>query len=206
MSDTSARAGVASGVAAGLAEEHEGAASSSYGLWCVDVPVARWVSALRDARDSHRLTYFDWLCGVDEVEAGVAIVAHLLDPASGVHLLVRTRLRPDRPSVGSVVGLWAGAAWHERETAEMYGVQFEGHPNPAPLLLPAAFDGHPLRKDFVLASRVARDWPGAVEPGEHAAAQRRARRAARPPGVPDPAGWGPAADRRSGPERTGPAR
>ena len=62
------------------------------------------------------------------------------------------------------------------------------------LLLPEEFEGHPLRKDFVLASRVAKAWPGAKEPGEsdrdrqgHAPARRRAR----PPGSPEPEQWGP---------------
>ena len=67
-----------------------------------------------------------------------------------------------------------------------------------PLLLPDGFAGHPLRKDFVLASRVAKEWPGAKEPGEsHTGATRRRMR---PPGVPDD--WGPAATGR-GADRPG---
>jgi NADH-quinone oxidoreductase subunit C len=72
----------------------------------------------------------------------------------------------------------------------MFGLVFDGHPHPAPLLLPDGFAGHPLRKDFVLASRVAKEWPGAKEPGEsHTGATRRRMR---PPGVPDD--WGPATE------------
>ena len=48
----------------------------------------------------------------------------------------------------------------------MFGVGFAGHPGLTPLLLPDGFDGHPLRKEFVLASRVVKEWPGAREPGE----------------------------------------
>ena len=48
----------------------------------------------------------------------------------------------------------------------MFGIDFPGHPNLVPLLLPPEFEGHPLRKDFVLAARVAKPWPGAIEPGE----------------------------------------
>ena len=47
----------------------------------------------------------------------------------------------------------------------LFGIAFEGH-DTAPLLLPASFEGHPLRKDFVLAAREARPWPGAKDPGE----------------------------------------
>ena len=48
----------------------------------------------------------------------------------------------------------------------MFGVYFDGHPKLIPLLLPDGFEGTPLRKDFVLASRVAKQWPGEVDPGE----------------------------------------
>ncbi len=83
----------------------------------------------------------------------------------------------------------------------MFGLLFDGHPNLVPLLLPDGFTGHPLRKDFVLASRVAKEWPGAKEPGEsHTGATRRRMR---PPGVPDD--WGPeaAAAPRESPARPG---
>ena len=89
--------------------------------------------------------------------------------------------------VSSAVGVYRGANWHERETYEMFGVVFEGHPDLRPLPLPDGFEGHPLRKDFVLAARVAKVWPGAKEPGEsgHGAPSRRKMA---PPGV--PADWG----------------
>jgi NADH-quinone oxidoreductase subunit C len=70
----------------------------------------------------------------------------------------------------------------------MFGILFEGHPNLVPLLLPDGFQGHPLRKDFVLAARVAKPWPGAKEPGESGQGAP-SRRRVRPPGVPED--WGP---------------
>jgi NADH-quinone oxidoreductase subunit C len=95
-----------------------------------------------------------------------------------------------------VAEVFAGARWHERETHEMFGIDFTADGSVLDLetlLLPDEFEGHPLRKEFVLASRVAKPWPGAKEPGEsdaHAAGPRTRRRA-RPPGVPDPDEWGP---------------
>jgi NADH-quinone oxidoreductase subunit C len=80
----------------------------------------------------------------------------------------------------------------------MFGIGFDGHPGLAPLLLPDGFEGTPLRKEFVLASRVAKDWPGRKEPGESDAERRTGtgatpgrRRAVMPPGVPAPGAWGP---------------
>lgn len=179
-------------VAAALASALDGRAGQSYGLWCVDVPVVGWLHAVRTARDEHRLAYLDWLGGVDEGDGGFSIVVHILDPDTTTHLLLRTQIPRDDPRLASITTLHRGARWHERETAEMYGVSFDGHPDPLPLLLPEGFQGHPLRKDFVLAARVVKAWPGAKEPGESDATAAPGRRRVRPPGVPAPGEWGPA--------------
>ncbi len=136
-------------------------------------------------------TYFDWLSAVDE-EDGLRLVVHLLRPDPWDHLIVATFIEPGQ-AAQSVADVFAGAAWHERETHEMFGLSFadkDGHSGeqPEPLLLPDGFEGHPLRKDFVLASRVVKPWPGAKEPGEsdHDLKGRSpGRRRVKPPGVPD---------------------
>ncbi|MFH0242896.1 NADH-quinone oxidoreductase subunit C [Streptomyces sp. HK10] len=170
----------------------EGAsAAEAYGLLTVDVPAARWTEALTTARDGLGCTFFDWLSAVDEPGEGFRICAHLAALGTPVRrLLLRTTVPHEAPELPTATGVYAGAAWHERETYEMFGVSFTGHPNPAPLLLPDGFEGHPLRKDFVLAARVAKAWPGAKEPGEPAEGGPR-RRQTLPPGVPDPNEWGP---------------
>ncbi|CAL9496020.1 NAD(P)H-quinone oxidoreductase subunit J, chloroplastic [Streptomyces sp. enrichment culture] len=170
----------------------EGAsAAEAYGLLTADVPAARWTEALTTARDELGCTFFDWLSAVDEPGEGFRICAHLAALGTPVRrLLLRTTVPHGSPELPTATGVYAGAAWHERETHEMFGVSFTGHPNPAPLLLPDGFEGHPLRKDFVLAARVAKAWPGAKEPGEPAEGGPR-RRQTLPPGVPDPNEWGP---------------
>jgi NADH-quinone oxidoreductase subunit C len=70
----------------------------------------------------------------------------------------------------------------------MFGIDVAGHPHLVTLLLSNEFEGHPLRKEFVLASRVVKPWPGAKEPGGGG----RARQPVRPLGVPAPDQWGPA--------------
>jgi NADH-quinone oxidoreductase subunit C len=73
-------------------------------------------------------------------------------------------------TMDSWVRVFAGADWHERETWEMYGINFEGHPGLRHIYLPTDFEGHPLRKDFPLLARVVKPWPGIVDvepmPGE----------------------------------------
>ncbi|MFE9386082.1 NADH-quinone oxidoreductase subunit C [Streptomyces sp. NPDC007025] len=179
------------------AEELFGAgatAEDAYGLLTADVPADAWIPALTAARDELGCTYFDWLSAVDEPGTGIRVCAHLVAlPVAGRgvrRLVLRTTLPHQAPALPTATGVYAGAAWHERETREMFGIDFPGHPHLVPLLLPDSFEGHPLRKDFVLAARVAKAWPGAKEPGEsgHGGPKRRQML---PPGVPDPNEWGP---------------
>jgi NADH-quinone oxidoreductase subunit C len=156
----------------------------------VDLPAARWRAAVQAARDSLGCDFFDWLSAVDELDDGFGIVAHLWSIHHRHGLLLRARVPREEPVVESVIDLFPGAAWHERETHEMFGVTFARHPDLRPLLLPPGFEGNPLRKEFVLASRVAKAWPGAKEPGESEAGTAK-RAPMRPPGVPDPNEWGP---------------
>ena len=169
-----------------------------YGPITVDVPADRWVEGVSLARDGLDCSFFDWLSAVDELEDGFRIVCHVADhrPRGVEHLLVRTLVPREPATVASLGEVYAGARWHERETHEMFGIDFtlDGAVlELETLLLPDEFEGHPLRKEFVLASRVAKPWPGAKEPGEsdHGAGAPPARRKARPPGVPTPEEWGP---------------
>jgi NADH:ubiquinone oxidoreductase subunit C len=170
-----------------------------FGPVAVDVPADQWVAAVTLARDVLGCTFFDFLSAVDELEDGFRIVCHLAGhrPGGVDHVVVRTLVPRTEPVVASVAEVFAGARWHERETHEMFGIGFTANGSELELetlLLPDEFEGHPLRKEFVLASRVAKPWPGAKEPGESDAAHgppARTRRRARPPGVPEPEEWGP---------------
>ena len=160
-----------------------------------DVPPGSWVQELTTARDEQGFTYFDFLTAVDQLDAaedpGFDVVVHLWSMDRREHLLLRTRVPADAPSLATATAVFAGASWHERETFEMFGIDFAGHPHLVPLLLPDGFEGHPLRKSFVLAARAAKAWPGAKEPGESDEGAAPSRRKTRPPGVPDPEVWGP---------------
>ena len=77
---------------------------------------------------------------------------------------------PDGGIVDSWSTVYAGANWHERETHEMFGIRFAGHPDLRNMYLPTGFEGHPMRKDFPLLARIVKPWPGIVDveplPGE----------------------------------------
>jgi NADH-quinone oxidoreductase subunit C len=93
-------------------------------------------------------------------------------------LVLKVDVDEQAPMVESWVPVYAGADWHERECWEMYGFAFAGHPALRHLYLPSEFEGHPLRKDFPLLSRVVKPWPGLVDvepmPGDDAEAEGEA--------------------------------
>lgn len=166
----------------------------------IDCEPTGWLPTLAGLREDG-YAFFDFLTAVDEGEEGFGVLAHLYRFTSGApaEVFVRTGLEPGR-SLLTVTGLWRGAAWHERETFEMFGIVFDGFDDGTgfglrPLLLPDGFEGNPLRKDFVLTARASKPWPGAKDPSDATEAQevrpgRAPRRKTLPPGVP-PGSWGP---------------
>ena len=165
---------------------------------------AEWVDAV-EAAVAEGFTFFEWLACVDEIGRPgpdgevlrVVLVLRSLTAAGTPTRRLSVDLPRERPELATLGHLFAGARWHERESAEMFGVDFVGG-DPRRLLLAPEFEGTPMRKDEVLGARAAVPWPGAKEPGESAASPSRRRMA--PPGVADPAVWGdrdpaaPAAD------------
>ncbi|NHW87570.1 NADH-quinone oxidoreductase subunit C, partial [Escherichia coli] len=89
------------------------------------------------ARDDSELAfdYFDWLSAVDELVDGFDVVAHLWSTPHRHGVLLRARVPRQAPTVDSVVAVYPGADWHERETHEMFGIGFAGHADLRPLLL-----------------------------------------------------------------------
>ncbi len=132
------------------------------------------------------LTYLDLLTGIDRGE-GVEVLVRVVDPAHVVEPaaveLVTTLVPTADPRLPSLASVYPAASWHERETAEMFGIVFDGHPDPRPLLRRTMLGAPPLLKSTVLAARVVTPWPGASEPETG----RRSSRRHQPPGVPE--GW-----------------
>lgn len=81
------------------------------------------------------------------------VVYHLLSPTKNIRVRVKIQTDEDTP-VASIIGVFPGADWFERETYDLYGVLFTGHPDMRRILTDYGFDGHPLRKDFPLTGFV----------------------------------------------------
>ena len=136
-----------------------------FGHPVVTVAVERYRELMTFLRDEPDLAcdYCDFTTGVDRGEEGVEIVTHVFSTTHRHNVRVKVILLADRLICPTISDVYPTANWHERETMEMFGVMFEEHPMPVKLLLPEPFEGHPMRKDFELMSRVAKPWPGAVE-------------------------------------------
>ena len=91
--------------------------------------------------------YLRCLSAVDYVER-IEVVYHLFSLSRRHKVVIKVSLPPEGPRAPSVVPVWRGAVWFEREAHDLFGVVFDDHPNLAPLLLYEGFEGHPGRKSF----------------------------------------------------------
>lgn len=91
------------------------------------------------------------------------VFARVNDITTDRAITIKTDLASDELSIATWIPVYPGANWHEREAAEMFGIDFLGHPNKRKLYLPATFEGNPMRKDFPLLSRRIKPWPGIVD-------------------------------------------
>ncbi len=151
--------------------------------WQVDFETVRifvdrdsWVDTIVEARGE--LPFFSWLAGIDwskttEVGDGVAdpealeerfeVICRLSSVVNADAAHFVTVVPKDNPSLGSLTPTIGGAAWHEREAHEMFGIDFVGNDNLKPLYLPDDFIGNPLLKSYPLISRDVKPWPGDVD-------------------------------------------
>jgi NADH-quinone oxidoreductase subunit C len=118
----------------------------------------KWLEAAAYARDELGFDLFVDLTAVDYLgrEEGLErfeVVLHLRNMESGKRIRLKSRVPAESPMIASLISLYKGANWFERECHEMYGIEFMGHPDLRPLLLYPEFKGHPLRKDYPIDKR-----------------------------------------------------
>ena len=122
----------------------------------VSVPTGELISALKSLRDEHAFDLLSDVTAIDWAEGAsprFTAVYHLYSTTSHAAIRVATPCTGDdaAPTVPSVVPLWPGANWHEREAYDMFGITFEGHPDLRRILMWDGYPYHPLRKEFPLA-------------------------------------------------------
>lgn len=91
------------------------------------------------------------------------VLARLTQPFTSLGINIKVDIDDALMAIDSWSEVFAGANWHERETHEMFGIGFNGHPDLRNMYLPTDFEGHPLRKDFPLLARIVKPWPGIVD-------------------------------------------
>ena len=140
----------------------------------IDIAADKWVAACKASAD-RGCDVVDWLTAVDTADS-LFLVVHLVDPGSSRSEMLRCELNVERPEIQSITSLFPGADWHERETHEMFGIQFPGRFQTNALLMRAGDGSSPMRKTAALDARVRTPWPG-----QESATRRRRQKL--PPGV-----------------------
>jgi NADH-quinone oxidoreductase subunit C len=154
--------------ATGAVERDEVTRNDQLTIW---VPNDKWVDVAQHLKSCGRchFDFFTFLTAVDRQDGGFEVVVHVYSLRRMHHVNLKTMVARDGGSLPTISHVWRGADWHERETWELFGIGFDGHPDLRKLLLPDEFVGNPLRKDFLLMTREAKEFPGLKEPGESSA-------------------------------------
>lgn len=111
------------------------------------VPLDKLVGFMQDLKDNYHFNYLTNVTAADYLEYFEVI--YNLSIAEHPHILhIKSRVDRNNPVVPSMVPLWGGAIWQEREVYDLLGIKFEGHPDLRRILLDDDWEGHPLRKDY----------------------------------------------------------
>jgi NADH-quinone oxidoreductase subunit C len=111
------------------------------------------VDVITSLRDVHEFELLSAMTAVDywlQEEPRFHVIYQLTSIAKNLSIQIRVPVAATRPVVPTVSGLFASANWREREVWDMFGIHFDGHPDPRRILMPADWEGHPLRKDYPL--------------------------------------------------------
>lgn len=111
------------------------------------------VDALTLLRDTYKFELLSALTATDywpQTSPRFHVIYQMSSLAENVVMQVRVPVNGDQPKVPTATGVYDVANWREREVADMFGIEFEGHPDPRRILMPVDWNGHPLRKDYPL--------------------------------------------------------
>lgn len=116
----------------------------------VSVSVDHWLALAEFARDELRCRFFSFLTAIDWKDQGLEVVARVDNLDDNVSLLMKVRLGPGVSRCPSLTDVYGGANWMEREGYDMFGIDFEGHPDLRRILLPDDWEGFPLLKSYAV--------------------------------------------------------
>lgn len=116
------------------------------------IPREKIRDASRILKEQFGFTHFIDALGTDRNERKMRfeVIYNIRNPQTKERIFLKARCDERDPHIPSVVSIWSGANWHEREVFDMYGVTFDEHPDMRRMYLPDEFEYHPLRKDFPL--------------------------------------------------------
>ena len=127
-------------------------APSSDGMPTITVPTEHVLDVARALHDNPALRFAVCLdvTAVDHFprDPRFDVVYHLVAPENRLRLRLRVHAGGTAPMIPTLSGIWTSANWGEREVIDMFGILFAGHPDPARILMPEDWEGHPLRKDY----------------------------------------------------------
>lgn len=147
----------------GLAETHSEKIVNVYqssGDTFVHVEADAIVDICRYLKEEHHFINLVDVIGTDRFtsEERFEVIYNLVSLRDVQRLFVKVRLEEENPVIDSLTPIWRSANWFERETYDMFGIRFEGHPDLRRILMPEDFDYYPLRKEFPLIG-----IPGSIE-------------------------------------------
>jgi len=136
-----------------LREKFNGSVEEFRGEVHVIMSAAHIVEALKMLRDASQFELLSAMTAVDywpQQTPRFHVIYQLTSLSHNLSLQLRVPVDGDDPHLPTVSGVYANANWREREIWDMFGIRFEGHPDLRRILMPADWEGHPLRKDYPL--------------------------------------------------------
>jgi len=110
----------------------------------------QWADVARIVKDTLGCAFFNFLTAIDWKEEGLEVVAWVDNLDANLAVELRTKLGAGQTACPSLVPIYRGANWMERECFDMFGVQFTAHPDPRRILLADDWVGHPLLKSYAV--------------------------------------------------------
>jgi NADH-quinone oxidoreductase subunit C len=121
-----------------------------FGELTIEIAPEKIVEACRFLKENLKYERLSTVTAVDRypAEPRFEVVYHLQSIARNERLRLKCRLPGENPKLDSVTGVWRAANWHEREAFDLFGIEFQGHPDLRRILMPDDWEGYPLRKDY----------------------------------------------------------